>query len=104
MSWVSIRDLVEIVDFAIHDETLKGPVNVVSPEPLTNKAFTHCLAGVLGRPAVLPAPPFALRLMFGEMADEMLLASSRVQPAKLIDGGYSFQDVDLKETLQFCTR
>lgn len=102
MSWVSIRDLVEIVDFAINDDTLHGPVNVVSPVPVTNKEFTRCLAGVLGRPAILPAPPFALRLMFGDMADEMLLAGSRVKPEKLISSGYSFQDVNLAETLRFC--
>lgn len=102
MSWISIRDLVEIVDLAINDESLSGPVNVVSPIPVTNKEFTRCLAEVLGRPAILPAPPFALRLMFGEMADEMLLASSRVKPEKLISSGYSFQDVNLAETLRFC--
>ncbi|SHO50646.1 TIGR01777 family oxidoreductase [Desulfopila aestuarii] len=103
MSWVSIRDLVEIVDFAINDDSLNGPVNVVSPVPVTNREFTRCLAGVLGRPALLPVPPFALRLMFGEMADEMLLAGSRVKPEKLISSGYSFQDVNLSETLRFCT-
>jgi len=102
MSWVSIRDLVEIVDFAINDESLHGPVNVVSPVPVTNREFTRCLAEVLSRPAILPAPPFALRLMFGEMADEMLLAGSRVKPEKLISSGYSFQDVNLAETLRFC--
>jgi len=102
MSWISIRDLVEIVDLAINDDSLSGPVNVVSPIPVTNKEFTRCLAEVLGRPAILPAPPFALRLMFGEMADEMLLASSRVKPEKLISSGYSFQDVNLAETLRFC--
>lgn len=103
MSWISIRDLVEIVDFAIHDESLYGPINVVSPVPVTNKEFTRCLSGVLGRPAILPVPPFALRLMFGKMADEMLLAGSRVKPEKLISSGYSFQDVNLAETLRFCT-
>jgi len=102
MSWVSIRDLAEIVDFAINDASLHGPVNVVSPVPVTNKEFTRCLGEVLGRPAILPAPPFALRLMFGEMADEMLLAGSRVKPEKLVSSGYSFQDVNLAETLRFC--
>lgn len=102
MSWISIRDLVEIVDLAINDDTLSGPLNVVSPEPITNRDFTRVLAGVLGRPAVLPAPSFALRLMFGEMADEMLLASSRVKPEKLLTAGYCFQDIDLAETLRYC--
>jgi len=102
MSWISIRDLVEIVDLAINDETLRGPVNVVSPEPVTNKEFTRCLAKALDRPAMLPAPAFALRLMFGEMADEMLLASSRAKPEKLIGAGYSFQDQHLADTLRYC--
>jgi len=102
MSWISIRDLVEIADLALNDETLRGPVNVVSPEPVTNKEFTRCLAEVLNRPAILPAPSFALRLMFGEMADEMLLASSRARPEKLIGAGYSFQDQNLTETLRYC--
>jgi len=102
MSWISIRDLVEIVDFCINDATLTGPVNVVSPVPVTNKEFSRCLAQVLNRPALLPVPPFALRLMFGEMADEMLLASSRVKPEKLQSAGYCFQDVNLAETLRYC--
>lgn len=103
-SWVSIRDLVEIFDFIIHTEAIQGPVNVVAPGALTNKEFTACLAKVLNRPALIPVPPFALRLLFGDMADEMLLTSSRAQPAKLLASGYCFQDADLAETLRFCTR
>lgn len=102
MSWISIRDLAEIVDLAINDDSISGPINVVSPDPITNKDFTRILAEVLGRPAILPAPPFALRLMFGEMADEMLLASSRVKPEKLLAAGYSFQDTNLADTLRYC--
>lgn len=102
MSWISIRDLVEIVDFVIHNETIRGPVNVVTPEPVTNKEFTRCLAKALHKPAVLPVPPFVLRLLFGEMADEMLLASSRVKSEKLLESGYCFQDADLQDALDFC--
>ncbi len=102
MSWISIRDLVEIVDFAINTESINGPVNVVSPTPLTNKEFTQTLADVLKKPARLPVPPFALRLLFGEMANEMLLSSSRVIPEKLLKSGYTFRDKDLKNTLEYC--
>lgn len=102
MSWISIRDLVAAVDFVLNTPTLQGPVNVVSPKPLTNKDFTGCLATVLKRPAFLPTPPFALKLLFGEMADEMLLASSRVKPEKLLRAGFSFQDTDLATTLEHC--
>lgn len=104
MSWISIRDLVEIVDFSIITDSISGPVNVVSPEAVTNNEFTKQLAKVVDRPAILPTPPFILRLLFGEMADEMLLASSRVKPEKLLESGYCFQDTDLFETLQFCVR
>jgi uncharacterized protein (TIGR01777 family) len=104
MSWVSIRDLVEIVDFVINAETIGGAVNVVAPEAITNKGFTEILAKSLHKPAKLPAPPFALRLLLGEMADELLLASNRVIPAKLLAAGYCFQDADLAETLKYCLR
>ncbi len=104
MSWVSIRDLVEIVDFIINAETLGGPINVVAPDAVTNRVFTEKLAQSLNKPAKLPAPPFALRLLLGEMADELLLASSRVIPAKLLAAGYSYQDSDLSQTLDYCTR
>lgn len=102
MSWISIRDLVEVIDFVIHTEAVYGPVNVVAPEAVTNKEFTVGLGRVLKRPAVLPVPPFVLRLLFGDMADEMLLTSSRAKPEKLLEAGYCFQDVDLEETLRFC--
>ena len=102
MSWISIRDLVAIVAFVLNTPSLQGPVNVVSPKPLTNRDFTSCLSKVLNRPALLPTPPFALKLLFGEMATEMLLASSRVKPEKLLRAGYSFQDTDLATTLEHC--
>ena len=102
MSWVSVRDIAGIVNFILSTNTLKGPVNVVSPHPVTNREFTEALAKVVGKPARLPAPPFALRLIFGEMADEMLLTSCRVYPDKLRSAGYVFQDTSLTETLRSC--
>lgn len=104
MSWVTIRDLTEIVNFAINTDSLEGPVNVVSPTPIVNKEFTKTLAEVLKKPARLPAPPFGLRLLFGEMADEMLLSSSRVKPEKLLKAGYVFRDRDLKASLEYCIK
>lgn len=103
MSWISIRDIPEIVKFILSTPSITGPVNIVSPTPVTNKEFTKALAKTLDKPARLPAPPFMLRLMFGEMADEMLLSSSRAIPEKLLNCGYQFKDTDLLETLKYCT-
>lgn len=102
MSWISIRDLIEVVDFAIHNEALTGPVNAVTPKAVTNKDFTTHLAEVLGKPAKLPVPPFGLKLIFGEMASELLLASTRVRPERLMAAGYPYKDTNLKETLDWC--
>jgi uncharacterized protein len=78
---------------------LAGPVNVVSPNPVRNSEFTKVLAKTLHRPALFPAPAFALRLALGEMADELLLASQKVMPAKLADSGYRFSEPDLAGAL-----
>jgi hypothetical protein len=90
MSWVSVEDAVAAILFALENESLAGAVNVVSPNPVTNAEFTRALARLLHRPAVLPAPTFALRLALGQMADEALLASARVAPAKLMSAGFEF--------------
>jgi NAD dependent epimerase/dehydratase family enzyme len=76
-------------------------VNLVSPRPVTNREFTRTLGAVLSRPAIFPMPAFAARLVFGQMADELLLASQRVEPAKLIAGGYSFQHSELETALAY---
>jgi uncharacterized protein len=102
MSWISIRDLSDIVDFVIRTEAIRGPVNVVAPEAITNRDFTKVLGQIVNRPTMLPAPAFLLRLIFGEMADEMLLTSSKVSPVKLMHSGYRFQDSDLQNTLAWC--
>ena len=98
-SWVDIDDLVGAVQHVIKTETLRGPVNVVGPSPVTNAEFTKTLASVLSRPAILPMPAFAARLVFGQMGDELLLASQRVEPAKLLASGYVFQKPDLRLAL-----
>ncbi len=100
MSWVTLSDLVGIVDHALNTETLQGPVNAVSPAPVTNREFTRALGGVLSRPTLLPMPAFAARLAFGEMADALLLSSTRVLPARLQESGYDFQHPQLNDALR----
>lgn len=95
-----LEDVVNILRAATEDETWRGAVNVVSPNPVRNLEFTRILAGLLHRPAIFPAPAFALRLALGEMADALLLASQRVQPQKLIQNGYKFRYEMLQPALQ----
>jgi uncharacterized protein len=99
MCWVSVDDVVGAILFALETESLAGAVNVVSPNPVTNAEFTRVLGRLLHRPAALPVPAFALRLAFGQMADEALLASTLVAPAKLIAAGFRFAHPGLEEAL-----
>ena len=96
ISWVAIDDAVNAIKLALKDESFRGPLNVVSPNPVTNEKFTKTLGHVLSRPTALAMPAFAARLAFGEMADEMLLASQRVIPKRLDDAGYEFEYPDLE--------
>jgi uncharacterized protein (TIGR01777 family) len=100
MSWIAIDDLVGAIQHVIKTDTLRGPVNGVGPGPVRNAEFTRTLASVLSRPAIFPMPGFAARLAFGQMADELLLASQRVEPAKLMASGYVFQKPDLSTALE----
>ena len=100
VSWIAIDDAVGAIQHALTTETLQGPANTVAPQAVTNQEFTKVLGKVLGRPTVLPMPAFAARLMFGEMADELLLASARVEPAKLLSTGYAFRYPDLEAALR----
>jgi uncharacterized protein len=99
MSWISIADVVAALRHIIATETLAGPINVTAPEPRTNREFTAVLGQVLRRPTVFPVPAAALRLVFGEMADGTLLASSRVLPERLLESGYRFQHTRLESAL-----
>ena len=90
MSWISEEDAVAAALFALDNSALSGPVNLAAPQPIINADFTRELACAVHRPAVLPAPAFALRLAFGEMADEALLASTRALPKRLTHAGFSF--------------
>jgi uncharacterized protein (TIGR01777 family) len=100
MSWIAIDDLLEVIRFALAAAALAGPVNAVAPAPVTNREFTKTLGRVLGRPTIAPAPAFALRLAFGEMADAALLGSARVRPARLLDAGYRFRFEALEPALR----
>jgi len=96
ISWVAIDDVVNAIKLALKDETIRGPLNIVSPHPVTNEEFTKTLGHVLSRPTALSVPAFAARLAFGEMADEMLLTSQRVIPKKLNDAGFEFEHPELE--------
>lgn len=99
-SWIGIDDVVGAMLHAIATPELAGPVNLTAPNPVRNKEFTRILARVLGRPALIPVPKTALRLLFGEMADELLLASARVLPTRLEAGGYQFRHAELEPALR----
>jgi uncharacterized protein (TIGR01777 family) len=99
MSWITLRDVVLILEFALENGTVRGPINVVAPEPVRNAEFTAVLAKALHRPALFPAPAFALRMMLGEMADALLLTSQHVVPGQLEKLAYRFEDSDLSKAL-----
>ena len=103
MSWISLADLVRIIVRVIDDESIAGPVNAVSPEPVTNAAFTRGLAHALGRPAPFAIPRFVLRAAFGGMADGMLLASQRAQPVRMLAAGFAFAHRSLDDALRIAT-
>jgi len=100
MSWIAIDDLVQIILFAMTTEALNGPANAAAPNPVTNSEFSKTLGRVLGRPAIFPMPAFAVRLAFGEMGEELLLASARMEPARLLSVGYQFRFPQLEDTLR----
>jgi uncharacterized protein (TIGR01777 family) len=99
MSWIALDDVVGIIHWAIANSQVKGPVNVVAPNPVQNSELTRVLAKVLHRPAIFPAPTFALRLMLGEMAEALLLGSQRVRPEKLLNSNYKFRFEHLEPAL-----
>jgi uncharacterized protein (TIGR01777 family) len=100
ISWISLADEVAAIKFLIENEDLKGAFNLTSPEPIRNKLFFQTLAKVLKRPCYLPMPAFMLKMIFGEMADELFLVSQKVYPAKLIKAGFEFKYPDLKKALE----
>ena len=100
LSWIAMDDvLAGLVHLVKHDE-LKGPVNLVSPHPVPQRTFARTLGHVLGRPAVLPLPAFAVRAAFGEMGEEVLLGGQRALPTTLLGSGYPFLRPDLERALR----
>jgi uncharacterized protein len=90
MSWISLSDLVEAIYFVICNESMSGPVNAVSPNPVTNSEFTAVLGRALGRPTLFPVPALGAKLLFGQMAEEMLLSGAKVLPRRLEVSGFKF--------------
>jgi uncharacterized protein (TIGR01777 family) len=101
LSWISLDDIAGAYVHALSRDDLHGPVNAVAPSPVTNAVFTATLARVLGRPALVHAPKFALRLALGEVADEMLLVSQRARPTRLLETGYRFRFPELEPALRY---
>ena len=101
MSWVSREDAVRAILHLLRDDSLEGPVNVVAPGAVTNREFTKALGAALSRPTILPLPAALARLAFGPMADEMLLASTRVQPVRLQEAGFEFRHPDIETAMAF---
>lgn len=100
MSWIDLQDMAGAILHILKTDLLQGPVNMVAPRPVTNAEFTKTLASALSRPAMFPVPAFAAKLAFGEMAEELLLGSQRVEPAKLISSGYPFRFRELKASVE----
>jgi uncharacterized protein (TIGR01777 family) len=100
MSWIAIDDLINIIHFALENESLRGAVNTVAPNPVTNQEFTETLGKVLHRPTVLPVPEFAIKLLFGEMGETLLLQGTRVLPKKLVDNGFEFEFANLETAMK----
>jgi NAD dependent epimerase/dehydratase family enzyme len=100
MSWIALDDVVGVIRHALSNDSLTGPVNVVAPEAVANREFARTLGSVLRRPAVLPLPAFAVRLFFGEMGNELLLASARVRPSRLETSGHEFAFPKLEYALR----
>lgn len=104
MSWISLVDMVQSIRFLIDSESVDGAVNLVAPHPVTNREFTKALGQALHRPTFVPMPAFAARLVFGEMADDLLLGGCRVAPKKLLAAGYAFRHTDLAAAFEALLR
>lgn len=104
MSWIALDDLIAVLQFIIANKEITGPINAVAPYPVTNRAFTKTLGTVLQRPTILPVPAPIIRLLLGEMGQDLLLASTRVTPDALLKSGFTFQHPELKEALEASLR
>lgn len=100
MSWIDLQDVVGAIQHLIAADQARGPVNMVAPKPVPNIEFTKTLGSVLSRPTIFPVPAFAAKLAFGQMGEELLLASQRIQPARLLSTGYVFRFPELRSSLE----
>jgi uncharacterized protein len=100
MSWIDVQDMVGGIQHILKNGAIHGPVNMVAPGPVTNTEFANTLTEALRRPAIFPMPAFAVRLAFGEMGEELLLASQKVEPGKLSASGYLFRYRELRASLE----
>lgn len=103
-SWIVRKDAVRAISFLLTQEAICGPVNITAPQPVPNALFVRTLARVLRRPAIFPVPAFFLKILFGEMAREVLLASARVHPEKLLQAGFEFEFPDLEAAIREALR
>jgi uncharacterized protein (TIGR01777 family) len=100
LSWIDVRDMVGAIHHILKNDLIQGPVNMVAPKPVRNAEFARTLASVLSRPAIFPLPAFAVKLVFGEMGENLLLGSQKVEASKLISTGYPFRYRELKTSLE----
>jgi len=100
MSWISLDDVVGIINYVLENDNVRGAVNLAAPGPVTNEEFTKTLGSVLYRPTFLPLPEFVVHMVFGEMGDALLLDSTRVIPKRMKDAGYEFKYPELKAALE----
>jgi uncharacterized protein len=100
MSWIDVRDMVGAIHHILKNDLLQGPVNMVAPKPVRNTEFAATLASLLSRPAIFPMPASMVKVLFGEMGEELLLASQKVEPGKLISSGYPFRYRELRKSLE----
>ena len=100
MGWIALTEIPSLVDHLIQTDSLNGPVNAVSPNPVSNGEFTKTLANVVRRPALFRQPAWLLKLLFGQMAEETILSGARVMPEKLTNSGYQFRIPDLHGALE----
>ena len=99
MSWITLQDVVSVIRAVLENTAISGAVNVVAPQPVRNADFAQALGRAMHRPAIVPAPAFALEFALGEMAEALLLASQRVAPSRLEQLGYRFSQPDLRSAL-----
>jgi hypothetical protein len=100
MSWVTLDDVVNAFVFAIENEELRGPVNLTAPNPVTNEEFTKALGEVLNRPTIIPVPEIAIKLLYGEMGETLVLGGNRVLPKRLEGAGFEFGETDVRKALR----